>query len=94
MSRLLIVAAVAGLTFAGVSTYDFVAHLDRQVHSIHCSFVPGMGATDTAGSSGCYLTLMSPYSSIFRKTIWGGLPIALPAMAVFAFLLHLGSGSW
>ena len=36
-----VVAAIAGLAFAGVSTADFIEHLDRQVHSIHCSFIPG-----------------------------------------------------
>jgi uncharacterized membrane protein len=73
------------LVFAGVSTYDFVQHLDRQVHSLHCSFIPGGGAD--AGASGCQVAMMSPYSSVFRTTIWGGIPISLPAMAVFAFIL-------
>src|SRR5690606_38963169 len=31
-------------------------------------------------------TLLSPYSSIMRTSLWGGIPISLPAMAVFAFL--------
>ena len=35
---------VAGAMFAGVSTADFISHLDRQVHSIHCSIIPGAGA--------------------------------------------------
>jgi uncharacterized membrane protein len=84
---LVIVAALAGLFFAGFSTYDFVAHLDRQVHGIHCSFIPGIEDTDATGSTGCHVTLMSPYSSVMRASIWGGLPISLPAMSVFAFLL-------
>ncbi|HEY5928458.1 MAG TPA: vitamin K epoxide reductase family protein [Kofleriaceae bacterium] len=83
-----LVGALAGLVFAGVSTYDFVQHLDRQVHSLHCSFIPGAGAE--AGSSGCQAAMMSPYSSVFRTTIWGGIPISLPAMAVFAFILFYG----
>ena len=78
------VAASIGLVFAGLSTYDFVQHLDRQVHDLHCSFIPGMG-THT-GESGCQLAMMSPYSSVFRTRAWGGVPIALPAMAVFAFV--------
>jgi uncharacterized membrane protein len=81
------VAAAAGLFFAGFSTYDFAAHLDRQVHSIHCSFVPGIAEPDSTGSTGCAVTLMSPYSSVMRHTVWGGIPVSLPAMAVFAFLL-------
>jgi hypothetical protein len=31
--------------------------------------------------------MMSPYSSVFRTSVWGGIPISLPAMAVFAFVL-------
>ena len=80
------VGALLGLLFASVSTYDFVMHLDRQVHDVHCSFVPGLSGTH-AGESGCQVTLVSAYSSVFRDSIWGGVPIALPAMAVFAFLL-------
>jgi uncharacterized membrane protein len=79
------VAALAGLTFAGVSTYDFVQHLDRQVHSLHCSFIPGASATGQA--TGCHAAMMSSYSSVFRTSIWGGIPISLAAMSVFAFIL-------
>jgi uncharacterized membrane protein len=79
--------ALIGLVFASFSTYDFAQHLDRQVHSVHCSFVPGLAATDTARTSGCAATLMSPYSSVLRTWIWGGIPVSLPAMSVFAFLL-------
>lgn len=81
-----LVACVTGFAFSAVSTSDFVAHLDRQVHGIHCSFLPGLAAADQSGESGCHTTLMSPYSSILRSTVWGGIPIALPSMAVFAFL--------
>lgn len=82
------VGAFIGIVFAGVSTYDFVQHLDRQVHSLHCSFIPGMG--HGAGESGCQVAMMSPYSSVFRTRVWGGIPIALPAMAVFAFIAFYG----
>jgi uncharacterized membrane protein len=85
LTALLLVAALAGFAFASVSTYDFVAHLDRQVHGIHCSFLPGIGAAE-AGNTGCHVTLMSPYSSVFRSSVWGGIPISLPAMSVFCFL--------
>jgi hypothetical protein len=61
-------------------------HLDRQVHDVHCSFVPGLSGPDS-GESGCQVTLISPYSSVFRSSLWGGVPISLPAMGVFAFLL-------
>ncbi len=80
-----LVGAALGLVFAGVSTYDFVQHLDRQVHTLHCSFIPGMG--HGTGESGCQVAMMSPYSSVFRTKVWGGVPISLPAMAVFAFIL-------
>ena len=81
------VGAVIGLLFAGVSTFDFTQHLDRQVHDIHCSFVPGLGGEGGSTESGCQVTMMSPYSSILRTTVWGGIPISLAAMSVFAFLL-------
>ncbi|MET0343175.1 MAG: vitamin K epoxide reductase family protein [Polyangiales bacterium] len=85
-----VLAALAGCVFSAVSTYDFVAHLDRQVHGLHCSFLPGVGGTDVGGESGCHVTMMSPYSSMLRTQLWGGLPISLPAFAVFAFLLAWG----
>jgi uncharacterized membrane protein len=81
----LVLAALAGLSFASVSTLDFVQHLDRQMHDLHCSFVPGLVASEE-DSAGCQVTLLSPYSSIMRTSLWGGIPISLPAMAVFAFL--------
>ncbi|MFT3694953.1 MAG: vitamin K epoxide reductase family protein [Kofleriaceae bacterium] len=83
---LVVVGAALGLLFAGVSTSDFVQHLDRQVHSLHCSFIPGGGAHNDP-SSGCAVAMMSPYSSILRSHLWGGIPISLGAMSVFAFLL-------
>lgn len=85
---LMLAASGAGLFFSGYLTSDFVQHLDRQTHDIHCSFIPGLLASDPSGSSGCHAALMSPYSSVFRSAVWGGLPIALPAMAVFAYLLY------
>lgn len=81
----LLLAALLGLLFAGASTLDFVQHLDRQVHELHCSFAPGLIAADKE-STGCQVTLLSPYSSLLRTSLWGGIPISLPAMAVFAFL--------
>ncbi len=82
----LAIAAIAGLVFASVSTLDFVQHLDRQVHDLHCSFAPGLVEADQE-SKGCQVTLLSPYSSVMRTSLWGGIPISLGAMAVFAFLL-------
>jgi uncharacterized membrane protein len=82
--------ALLGVVFSAVSTFDFVAHLDRQVHAITCSIVPGMGPRDASGTSGCHAVLMSPYSSVFRSLTWGGIPIALPSLGVFAFLFFRG----
>lgn len=84
---LTLAAAALGLVFSSFSTFDFVQHLDRQVHGIHCSFIPGLGTTEVAGT-GCHVTLMSPYSSVLRDRIWGGIPVSLPGMAVFAFLFY------
>ena len=82
-----LVGAAIGAVFAAVSTYDFVQHLDRQVHSLHCSFLPGV--SHGAGESGCQVAMMSPYSSVLRTHVWGGLPISLAALSVFAFLVFL-----
>jgi len=86
LTLLVLVAAVAGFAFAAVSTYDFVQHLDRDVHGLHCSFFPGLGDSNASLESGCGVTLMSPYSSVLRSTIWGGIPVSLPAMGVFGFI--------
>lgn len=94
-SRLAAVAftlsSLFGLIFTAFSTSDFVEHLDRQVHAIHCSFVPGLAAVDASASSGCHTALMSPYSSALRTWVWGGLPMSLLGMGVFAFLLFRGA---
>ena len=45
-----LLASAAGLLFSGLSTYDFIQHLDRQLHGIHCSFIPGLGGLDATGS--------------------------------------------
>lgn len=80
------VGAVLGAIFAAVSTSDFMQHLDRQVHAIHCSFIPGAGKE--LGESGCKAVMMSPWSSFFRESVWGGVPVALWALATFAFLAY------
>jgi uncharacterized membrane protein len=90
---LVITGALAGVGFAAVSTFDFAQHLDRQVHSIHCSFIPGLGR-DAETGSGCQVAMMSGYSSVLRDAIWGGLPISLPAMGVFAFLFFYAADLW
>lgn len=79
-------AAILGAIFASVSTNDFMQHLDRQVHAIHCSFIPGAGRE--MGESGCKTVMMSPYSSFFRESVWGGVPVSLWALATFAYLVY------
>lgn len=78
-----LIAALIGFGFSAAATYDFAAHLDRQVHNLHCSFIPGMSSSNPASSEGCQLTLMSPYSSLLRASLWGGVPISLLSLAVF-----------
>ena len=85
-----LVFSLAGFGFASFSTLDFANHLDRQVHGIHCSFIPGVSDAETA-SSGCQVTMMSRYSSVLRTSVWGGIPISLGGMAVFGFLGFFGA---
>lgn len=86
-------AALLGSVFAALSTSDFMQHLDRQVHAIHCSFIPGAGKE--LGESGCKAVMMSPYSSFFRESVWGGVPVSLWALATFCFLAYFaGSLVW
>src|SRR5688572_28800843 len=84
------VAALLGCIFAAVSTSDFMQHLDRQVHAVHCSFIPGAGRE--MGESGCKAVMMSPYSSWLRESVWGGVPVSLLALAVFAYLFARAAG--
>ena len=53
-----VVIALAGLFFASYATLDFAEHLDRQVHGIHCSFLPGVQEA-TAESTPCRRTGVS-----------------------------------
>ncbi len=90
---LAIAGSALGLAFAAVSTTDFAAHLDRKVHGVTCSFVPGLLASD-AGANACATALYSPYSSILRRDVWGGIPIAAFALGAFACFLGLGVWLW
>ncbi len=83
---IVLLASLVGAYFAATSTADFVTHLDRDVHAIHCSFNPGDKAE--MGESGCRTVMLSPYSSFFRDRWWGGVPVALWALAVFSFLAY------
>ena len=83
-AALALVASLIGLGFGGLSTLDYSKHLDRQVHDIHCSFIPGL-ASGGAGESACRAAMYSPYSALFRDKYWGGVPISLFAVGAFAF---------
>lgn len=84
---LILAGGLLGFLFAMKSTSDFAQHLDRQMHSVSCSFVPIGEGGKLGEASGCKTTMFSEYSSVLRDSVWGGVPISLPAMSVFAFLL-------
>lgn len=87
---LALAGAILGLIFAAYSTSDYAAHLDRQIHQIHCSFIPG-APVDSADTNACKTALFSPYSAILRQTYWGGVPISLFALGAFAFFIGFGA---
>ena len=90
---LAVVGSLLGLAFGAGSMTDFAAHLDRKVHGVTCSFVPGLISSE-GGANACATALYSPYSSLFRRSIWGGVPIAVFALGAFAFFLGMGVWLW
>jgi uncharacterized membrane protein len=78
-----LIAALLGLLFASNSTLDYAKHLDRRLHDVHCSFIPGAPAT--AEAEACRVAMYSPYSALFKEHYWGGIPISLFALGAFAF---------
>lgn len=79
-------ASLLGIFFSAFSTHDYALHLDRQLHSTHCSFVPGLSDA-TAGANACTAAMYSPYSALLRDRYWGGIPISLFALGAYAFFL-------
>lgn len=79
--------ALIGLIFSYFSTADFAKHLDRQIHTINCSLLPGITEVGLAEESGCRTAMMSEYSSLWREKYWGGIPVSLPAVGIFLFAL-------
>jgi len=79
-----VIGALLGLVFSTYSTLDYAAHLDRQLHDVHCSVIPGAPAKEEA--EGCRAALYSPYSAIMKDELWGGVPISLFAQGAFSFL--------
>jgi uncharacterized membrane protein len=83
-AALALVAAGIGFAFALSSTLDYTSHLDRQVHDLHCSFIPGV-AGEASQEGACRAAMYSSYSALFKEKYWGGIPIALPAVGAFGF---------
>lgn len=83
-AALALAGAVLGITFSAYSTADYAEHLDRRVHDLHCSFVPGAQAT--AEAEACRSAMYSPYSALFKEDLWGGVPISLFGLGAFVFL--------
>ncbi len=80
-----VAGALWGLVFAGISSLDYASHLDRGLHDLHCSFIPG--AELSSSEEGCRTALNSPYAALFKTRLWGGVPISLLGLGCFAFLL-------
>ncbi|MFZ5890163.1 MAG: vitamin K epoxide reductase family protein [Myxococcota bacterium] len=80
-----LVASLLGLLFASNSTLDYASHLDRRLHDVHCSFIPGVPVTSEAEA--CRAAMYSPYSAFLKEAYWGGIPISLFAMGAFAFFI-------
>src|SRR5580700_577469 len=83
-AALALVAALFGLTFGALSSLDYIQHLDRQVHDVHCSYIPGLGAEQSPDNA-CRVAMYSPYAALFRDRFWGGVPISLFAVGAFGF---------
>ena len=85
---LVVAAALLGAVYSALSTHSFILRLDGQTHAVACAILPG----DTSSSTGCVTAMLSPYSSVFRTSMWGGIPISLPSLGVFAFIA--GFAAW
>ncbi|HTM46581.1 MAG TPA: vitamin K epoxide reductase family protein [Polyangiaceae bacterium] len=80
-----LVGSLLGVLFATYSTLDYSNHLDRRLHDIHCSIIPG--APVTSAGDACRAAMYSPYSAILKERFWGGIPISLFAQGAFIFFV-------
>ena len=83
--------ALLGVFYSGYSSADFVQHMDRQLHPIHCSLAPSDEdlAEFDPSVQGCRTALFSEYSSFSRDRVWGGIPYSLFASGLFGVALIL-----
>jgi uncharacterized membrane protein len=81
-----LVGSTLGLVFASYSTLDYAEHLDRRLHDVHCSFIPGLAA-GADQENPCRAAMYSVYSALFRGAYWGGVPISLFAVGAFSFFV-------
>ncbi|MBW2525749.1 MAG: hypothetical protein JRI23_16315 [Deltaproteobacteria bacterium] len=89
-AAVIVVASLLGLAFSAVSSFDYINHLDRQVHDIACSYVPGVTVGEGA-DEGCRAAMYSPWGAVLRDQYWGGIPIALFAVGAFGFFAAFGT---
>jgi uncharacterized membrane protein len=78
--------SILGVVFSAVSAHDYILHLDRQLHGSHCSYLPGI-VQASEGANACTQAMYSPYAAVFRRLVWGGIPISLFAIGAFLFFL-------
>lgn len=88
-AALVVVASLLGLAFSAISSADYIKHLDRQVHDIACSYVPG-ATTAEGADEGCRAAMYSPWGALLRDQYWGGIPVSLFAVGAFAFFIAFG----
>lgn len=91
-SAIALAGSVLGIAFAAFSSLDYAAHLDRDIHDLHCSIVPGV--VPSGKSEACRAAMYSPYGALWKTALWGGIPIGLFALGAFGFFLAFSAYLW